>query len=192
MAKLSKIPISPNWYIAWSDRGRSRLRSTRTTDRATAEQMLTAFKIGEKVAFAKPAKEQQNILTVLNRLWSKSKDNAATRNIPFELTKKDILELYKDCSGRCAVTGIPLDFGKRQKGERYPWIPSIDRIDSTKPYTKENARLVCAAANYAMNKWGEAVLWRIGLAMQQQWKNLGQAANRSSGPRSDTDRRSSE
>ena len=134
--------------------------------------MLKTFKIGEKFAFAEPVKGQQNILTVLNRLWSKSKENAATRNIAFDLTKRDVLEFYRECSGRCAVTGIPLDFGKRRKGERYPWIPSIDRIDSTKPYTKDNARLVCVAANYAMNRWGEAVLWRIGLAMQQQWKKL--------------------
>ena len=179
MAKLSKIPRSPNWYIAWSDHGRSRIRSTGTRDRAAAEQMLKAFRVGEKFAFAKPVKEQQNILTVLNRLWARSKDNAVTRNIPFELTKKDIVELYRDCSGRCAVTGIPLDFGKRQKGERYPWIPSIDRIDSTKPYTKENARLVCAATNYAMNKWGEAVLWRIAFAMQHQWRKSPAPSERS-------------
>lgn len=46
------------------------------------------------------------------------------------------------------------------KGRR-PLAPSIDRIDSSLGYTRQNCRIVCAAVNYAMNVWGEDVLWRL-------------------------------
>ena len=43
--ELVKIATSPNWYIQWSERGRSRRASTRTEDRGRAEAILAAFKI---------------------------------------------------------------------------------------------------------------------------------------------------
>lgn len=42
---LVKLANSPNWYIQWSDRGRSRRASTRTEDRGRAEAILAAFKL---------------------------------------------------------------------------------------------------------------------------------------------------
>ena len=50
----------------------------------------------------------------------------------------------KILSGRCEVTGIPFDLVERRGGVHAsnPWVPSIDRIDSTKPYSKENVQIV--------------------------------------------------
>lgn len=60
------------------------------------------------------------------------------------------------------VSGIPFEFeNSKGDGRRRPWIPSIDRIDSSKGYTKGNCRIVCCAVNIAMNNYGEDVLARI-------------------------------
>jgi integrase len=42
---LTRRPGSPNWYITWSERGRSRRYSTGTEDRAQAELVLAAFRL---------------------------------------------------------------------------------------------------------------------------------------------------
>lgn len=48
-------------------------------------------------------------------------------------------------AGVCEVTGIAFDL-TTQAGEtnhaKNPWVPSIDRIDSAKPYLKTNVQLV--------------------------------------------------
>lgn len=43
--ELVRIPTSPCWYIQWFEAGRSRRASTRTADRAQAENVLAAFKL---------------------------------------------------------------------------------------------------------------------------------------------------
>ena len=51
----------------------------------------------------------------------------------------------KIINGKCEVTGIPFDlFNKRSTSvhAKNPWVPSLDRIDSSKPYLKNNVQLV--------------------------------------------------
>ena len=47
--------------------------------------------------------------------------------------------------GVCEVTGIAFE----RKGDRRPFMPSIDRIDSSKGYTPENCRVVLWIINAA-------------------------------------------
>lgn len=60
---------------------------------------------------------------------------------------------------RCAVTGVKMTL-EVVKG-RKPYAPSIDRIDCDFDYVPGNIRIVCTAANLAMNVWGEKVLLRL-------------------------------
>jgi integrase len=46
---LIKIGTSPNWYIQWSERGRSRRSTTGTPDRAQAEAVLAATRLTSAV-----------------------------------------------------------------------------------------------------------------------------------------------
>jgi hypothetical protein len=50
---------------------------------------------------------------------------------------------------KCEITKIPFSFEPSQ-----PNSMSIDRIDNTKGYTKDNVRFVCWWLNCAMNQWG--------------------------------------
>lgn len=69
-----------------------------------------------------------------------------------------IVSLLEKQDWRCAVTGIEFRLTQFRKHHGRPFAPSIDRIDSDGHYTENNVRLVCLAANYAMNQWGESVL----------------------------------
>lgn len=71
-------------------------------------------------------------------------------------------------SGRCAISGIPLDLEPPENlepGPRNPIAPSLDRIDPDRGYVPGNVRIVCVAINSAMGCWGEEVT----KAIMQEW-----------------------
>ena len=72
-------------------------------------------------------------------LLSNAKQRAKKSNIEFTLTKNDI-----NIPDTCPVFGFPL---KREERETWMYAPSIDRIDNTKGYIKENIIIVSRRAN---------------------------------------------
>ena len=78
----------------------------------------------------------------------------------FDITAEFIRELFFNQNGKCALTKIPFTFKpikhNSHKGRcKDPFSPSIDRIDSSKGYTKDNVRLVCMIVNLALNEFGD-------------------------------------
>ena len=68
------------------------------------------------------------------------------------------MSCWKEGEGRCMLTNLP--FRETQVGAgkaRRPYAPSLDRIDSSKPYTRRNCRLVLQAVNFALNAFGDDV-----------------------------------
>lgn len=91
--------------------------------------------------------------------------NAKARGIEVNITAEDLRQMLQLSGGRCAVSGIEFDM-EIYPGQRIrPWIPSVDRIDSKRPYEPENCRLVCASVNVAINQFGEHVLYAIAVGM---------------------------
>ena len=72
-------------------------------------------------------------------LLSAAKKRSQCKNLEFSLTKEDIV-----IPNRCPILGIDLGVGngKKEKGS-----PSIDRLDNTKGYTKENSWVISSLAN---------------------------------------------
>lgn len=60
-----------------------------------------------------------------------------------DLSADFILALYEVQRGRCAITGRRMTIGTTK-----PTNISIDRIDSSRPYERDNVQLVCLAVNY--------------------------------------------
>ena len=47
--------------------------------------------------------------------------------------------------GACEVTGIPFDLTSHSSPTSHaknPWVPSIDRVDNAKPYSRDNVQIV--------------------------------------------------
>lgn len=104
--------------------------------------------------------------SVLARARQNAKGRRRVRE--FSLTPEEVLQKLKECKYRCAVTGVPFSLEVLSHDGRKPFAPSIDRIDNEQGYTDGNCRIVCLAANIAMNTWGDGVL----LTMLKYAKNL--------------------
>ena len=70
--------------------------------------------------------------------------------------------------GTCAVSGLPLDFSPSAGRGKLPLAPSLDRLDASKPYTKDNFRVVCWALNAGCSTWGLNVYLRVAAAALAQ------------------------
>ena len=121
-------------------------------DRAGAIYSASAYKIP-------PTPTQEPILKYAWRALTRARQNAkGRRGLEFTLTRGDVQSMLEDANWRCAVTGTPFVLDRHGEYGDRPFAPSIDRIDSSRGYTPGNCRIVCVAVNFAMNRWGEAVL----------------------------------
>lgn len=75
-----------------------------------------------------------------------ARGGAQRRGILFALTDDDVVGLYVEQKGRCALTGSVMQL-KRGVGRRNPLIAGIDRIDSRGNYTLDNVQMVCGLVN---------------------------------------------
>lgn len=101
----------------------------------------------------------------LTSLYVKAKERAKERGLDFPLSRDDVVMIFARSFGRCQVTGIMFNRFRPAGSTKRPWYPSLDRIDSQKPYTVDNCRFVCVAANFAMGEWGEWVLKALASAI---------------------------
>lgn len=76
------------------------------------------------------------------RMWSKIKSHAENRNISMDITIVDAWELFKLQKSLCRLTGVTLTHEYIEKGKRINGTASLDRIDSSKAYTKDNIQWV--------------------------------------------------
>lgn len=74
------------------------------------------------------------------------------------VTVDELVEIWEQQNGLCAVTKMPMT---HQNGDGWIWTnASIDRIDNSVGYAKDNVRLVCTAVNIMRNKMtDEELLW---------------------------------
>ena len=92
-------------------------------------------------------------------LWLEAKSSSKTRNLEFSIIVDDIKELYVNQNGECYWFGIELEPSLKPK---HPYQPSIDRLDNSKGYTKDNIVLCCYSANIGRNR-NTADDWKIFL-----------------------------
>lgn len=84
---------------------------------------------------------------VPRNFWSNFKLGAERRHIPYLISLQEIDELYNEQGGVCALSEEKLTFGGYRKTKE--WNASLDRIDSSGPYSKENCQLVTKDINKA-------------------------------------------
>lgn len=138
-----------------------------TTDREKAAEKVKAIApriagfvhSGKKVGNADGTPRDSNY----RRLYRATRERARRKGIEFTLTDAEFAAIVEDSGGRCALTGIPFSTLKRNDWFRAPYAPSLDRIEPKKGYVDGNVRLLCVAANWALQDWGVDVFKEIAL-----------------------------
>lgn len=140
-------------------------RGSAMADRNPSTQQSFGFEQG----FAKHDSVPRGwISNTLKRLNNRNKERGFHR-----MRTYDMMRLLERANGHCEVTGLRFSFDEHGCAKRKPFIPSIDRKDSSGPYSFDNCRLVCLAVNFAMNQWGIDVLdmlcrARLGMIEDQE------------------------
>lgn len=94
------------------------------------------------------------------------KDARLKRDIPFDVTIEQAWAKFLEQKGRCAITGIELDWtysrGPRGSQVYYRGSASLDRIDSKMGYEKHNIQWVHKDVNALKSDMAEAefLKWR--------------------------------
>lgn len=109
--------------------------------------------------YAKYKKGRETLDGVFLSMVKNARARSRQTGREFALVKEDIAALYKAQDGKCALTGEPLATTPRKKGTKEVRDSStIDRIDPSKGYVKDNIQLVTMQANMAKNQWTTAQL----------------------------------
>jgi hypothetical protein len=77
-------------------------------------------------------------------VFNKIREKAIERNLCFEVTIKELYDQFIKQKKLCAISGVAIKFKKNHKDEQ---TASLDRIDSSKPYTIQNIQWVHKKVN---------------------------------------------
>ena len=86
---------------------------------------------------------------ITGSFWASIRSSADRRKIPLEITIKDAWDLFISQDKKCKFTGIDLTMPDRQysRAEDRPNLASLDRINSSGSYTKENCQWLLREVN---------------------------------------------
>lgn len=103
----------------------------------------------------------------------KSKSNKT--NSDCHISLEDIKEVWEKQQGTCPYTGIQLKLPRSTAGfediDNECDKASIDRIDSSLPYIKENIQFISNMANYAKNSYNHEEMVKFCKSIAEHWKN---------------------
>jgi hypothetical protein len=149
------------YYVCWTEDGVPTRRSLKTADQEIAKQRFSEFVVrtthGDRVVTA----DSTDWPGIVEQMIANKRITARRRDLPMQIDAAYILRLMAASEFRCPVSGVPFTWSKEQVLGRGPWSPSIDRIENRQGYVPGNVRVVCLAANIAMNAWGYDVLLRL-------------------------------
>lgn len=162
---LRLIRRGANWHVDGMMNGSRVRKSTGTGDlriaRVALDDIFTAtqgWRPGEQ-------SDDASWADVAKWVCSRHRIRAKEYGVPFDLTPGDIHALMRATEFRCSVSGIALTRKVGPSATPDPWSASIDRIEPRHGYLKDNARVVCLAANIAMNQWGYDTMLRLSRAV---------------------------
>lgn len=108
-----------------------------------------------------------------------AKKRAKNKGLEFNLDREFIKKLNEKQNGKCAYTGWPMSWDRNDKtgsltSRGFPLLrASLDRIDSSKGYTKDNVQLVAYVVNMIKNEFDESDFIQTCLAIVKEAINKG-------------------
>lgn len=100
-------------------------------------------------------------------MWSVAKQSAKIRNIPFDIVASDII-----IPKHCIYLGWELTNIIGEYKGKVPTNASLDRIDSSKGYTKDNIQVISSLANKLKNNASEDILVTFAIGILKRHKNI--------------------
>lgn len=125
------------------------------TGRKRRERTCKVCRTGERLARGK------SLQGFLRRKVSQLRSSRKKQGVHFHLTWEDCVDLYKEQEGKCALSGIVLEYGTPHLNKWDSNNISIDRIDTDGPYSKDNVQLVCASINFMRGRLSLEVFIRL-------------------------------
>jgi hypothetical protein len=100
---------------------------------------------------------ESDIKNFIKKAYLSCKHNCSKRSkdLEFNITEQDIIDLYYKQEGKCALSGEKLTSIVLEDNGINDFNLSIDRKDSSKGYTKDNIQLVGAIINIMKNDLDE-------------------------------------
>ena len=96
----------------------------------------------------------------LRHLYShlKHSRHASVKGLVWEIEVEDLLNVWDEQQGRCALTGLLMTYHKDGQGKK-DLNASIDRIDPQVWYIPSNIQLVCSRVNILKHSLSEDLLY---------------------------------
>jgi hypothetical protein len=116
------------------------------------EKRIAARSIPVDISRARALKALKKLKTLdpvkytCRQMASSAKKRARALGLDYNIDTKFLISIAPEA---CPVFNKKLKYGG---GEKTKWSPSLDRIDSSKGYTKDNVQIVSNLANLMMNE----------------------------------------
>lgn len=121
------------------------------------------LKSGNKRYCSKRCRAMAN---VFNLLISTLKGRAKKKKVDFNLDAVFIEELLNKQNYKCAITGVSIILRHSYQGTTIYDSASLDRIDSTKGYMKDNVQWVVLGINYMKMDYSENEVYELILRIK--------------------------
>lgn len=95
---------------------------------------------------------------------------AKSRNEEFKLTLQDLKDVWDKQGGICPYTGIKLEDYDYKPSSNSVYTASLDRIDSSKGYTKNNIQFVSKNINFMKNRLSHEETVEFCKIISKFWK----------------------
>ena len=107
---------------------------------------------------------------IMRMYWVTIQANAINRNMDFKIKPKDLEKKINQQNFKCALSGlnITLPYNHNDFLINRNWTASVDRIDSDKPYTKNNIQFVHKDINKMKNNFDEKLFINYCKAVANQ------------------------
>ena len=120
-------------------------------------------------------KENNPIAHRVRRLLNTTKKAAKKKNFEHSIDKQWCLDKL---SGVCEATGLPFDLSVEGTYKKMnPFAPSVDRINNSIGYTKDNCQMVVWIYNCSKNDFTEEDLYRMCKAFVKKVGRKRQSTN---------------
>nr|DAE03160.1 MAG TPA: restriction endonuclease [Podoviridae sp. ctU7u6] len=103
--------------------------------------------------------DAESLLETMKIRLNDARNRAKKKNLYFDLTLDNLMNLWTQQKGKCALTGFDMTY--RYVCNKYKYSVSLDRINPEKGYTLNNLQLVCHAANMMKGTFSEDELLKF-------------------------------